>query len=153
MLQSETNSGSRGYAATFRRANGAQHRLQLDGQTDVPLNEWTHVVFTMEGSVGRIYFDGVQIGERLDFPIGIGDIDAGGTTENFVGHTSWPDPVFDGLIDDVRMYGYELSAEDVAELAEGPPVDTAPVASDDRYTTDAGADLVVDAPGVLANDT
>ena len=30
----------------------------LGAGNDLPLNSWTHVVFTMSGGTGRIYFDG-----------------------------------------------------------------------------------------------
>ena len=153
LMQSSTENGVRGFAATFRADNGEQQRLQLPGDTDIPLNEWTHVVFTMFGSTGKLYFDGELVGERTDFSIDIGDVGAGGTTTNLLGGTSWPDPRYDGLLDDFRMYGYELTEEQVGELFEGEPENTAPVAVDDAYVTDEDEALTVDAPGVLANDT
>ncbi|MEV0567394.1 LamG-like jellyroll fold domain-containing protein [Dactylosporangium sp. NPDC050588] len=36
-----------------------------------------------------------------------------------MGGTSWGDARFDGLIDDFRLYGYELSAEHVTQLYAG----------------------------------
>lgn len=135
LLQSSTQvGGPSGFAATFKAAgNPEQERLTLGAGNDLPLDEWTHVVFTMRGSTGRIYFDGELVGERTDFTLGIGDVGVDGTTTaNFLGNTSWPDPVFDGLADDLRIYGYELSAEDVTDLFEGPstePDTTAPVVS------------------------
>ncbi len=132
-----------------------QERLTLGGGNDLPLNEWTHVVFTMRGSTGKIYFDGELQATRTDFTLGIGDVGVGGnTTANFIGGTSWPDPRFDGLVDDFRMYGYELSAEQVTELFEGPPpANAAPVGAADAYGTVEDTPLTVPAPGVLANDT
>lgn len=154
LLQSSTENGARGFAATFRKDDGGQERLQLPGETDLPLNEWTHVVFTMFGGTGRIYFDGELVGERTDFTVDIGDVGEGGTTANLLGGTSWNDPRYDGLADDLRIYDYELTAEQVEELYSGEqPGGTAPVAVDDQYTTDEDEALTVDAPGVLANDT
>ncbi len=156
LLQSSTQAnGPTGFAATFKApGNPTQERLTLGGDNDLPLSEWTHVVFTMRGSTGKIYFDGQLQGTRTDFTIDIGDVGVDGrTTANLVGGTSWPDPRFDGLVDDFRMYGYELSAEQVQQLYEGPPSNTAPIGVDDDYSTDEGVALSVDAPGVLANDT
>ena len=156
LLQSSTQAaGATGFAATFKApGNPNQERLTLGGGNDLPLNEWTHVVFTMSGTTGRIYFDGELVGSRTDFTLGIGDVGVGGnTTANFIGGTSWPDPRFDGLVDDFRMYGYELSAAEVAELYETPEANTAPAATGDAYGTDEGDPLTVAAPGVLANDT
>jgi hypothetical protein len=121
LLQSATNGGTTGFGATFKAPGvAAQERLLLGAGRDLPLNEWTHVVFTMNGSTGRIYFNGVQQAIRTDFPINIGDVGVGGnTTANFIGGTSWGDPRFDGLIDDFRLYGFELSAEQVTQLHAG----------------------------------
>ena len=65
LLQSETENGTRGFAATLRKNNGEQYRIQLPGTTDLPLNQWTHVVVTLGpspsggGTTGKIYFNGV----------------------------------------------------------------------------------------------
>jgi type 1 glutamine amidotransferase len=121
LLQSGTNSGTTGFGATFKApGTAAQERLTLGSGRDLPLNQWTHVVFTMNGSTGRIYFNGARQATRTNFGIGIGNVGVGGnTTANFIGGTSWGDPRFDGLIDDFRLYGYELSAEHVSQLYSG----------------------------------
>lgn len=158
LLQSSTQAnGPTGFAATFKAPGtpgSAQERLTLGPGNDLPLNEWTHVVFTMSGSTGRLYFDGELVGTRTDFTLGIGDVGVNGqTTANFIGGTSWPDPRFDGLVDDFRMYGYELSAEQVTDLHENPFPNAAPVGGADEFSVGEGEELTVDAPGVLANDT
>lgn len=35
-----------------------------DTTTDVPLNQWVHVAYTYDGSVMRVYMNGVQIWTR-----------------------------------------------------------------------------------------
>lgn len=158
LLQSSTQAnGATGFAATFKAPGtpgSAQERLTLGAGNDLPLNEWTHVVFTMSGRTGKIYFDGELQATRTDFNIGIGDVGVdGNTTANFLGGTSWPDPRFDGLVDDFRMYGYELTAEQVTQLHENPFPNAAPVGGADEYSTNEGQVLEVSAPGVLTNDT
>ena len=160
LLQSSTDNGNRGFAATMRINDGEQFRVWLDGETDLPLNQWTHVVVTYGpsatggGTTGRIYFNGVLQagGERHNIPINIGDVAEGGTTANYIGNTSWPDPRPTEQVDDFRIYGYELSAADVVELYEDEG-NAAPAGVADAYTTTEGQTLTVDAPGVLANDT
>ncbi|GAA1870076.1 LamG-like jellyroll fold domain-containing protein [Myceligenerans crystallogenes] len=158
LLQSNTQtSGATGFAATFKAPGtpgSAQERLVLGQGKDLPLNQWTHVVFTQSGSVGKIYFDGVLQATRNDFTLDIGDIGVDGrTTANLIGGTSWPDARWDGMVDDFRMFGYELTAEQVGELAAGTAVNAAPVGAADAYGTVEGEPLTVAAPGVLANDT
>jgi len=160
LLQSETENGTRGFAATLRKNDGEQFRIQLPGTTDLPLNQWTHVAVTLgpsptgTGTTGKIYFNGQLMngGTRDNIPVSIGDIGEGGTSANFIGNTSWPDPRPTEQVDDFRIYGYELSAEDVLAVYNG-TVNVAPVGVADSYTTTEGETLVVDAPGVLANDT
>ncbi|MFI9485428.1 LamG-like jellyroll fold domain-containing protein [Promicromonospora sp. NPDC052451] len=158
LLQSNTQvSGATGFAATFKAPGtpgSAQERLVLGQGNDLPLNEWTHVVFTQSGSVGKIYFDGELQATRDDFTVTIGDVGVDGrTTTNLVGGTSWPDARWDGLVDDFRMFGYELTAEQVADLHAGTASNTAPVGAADAYGTVEDEPLEVAAPGLLANDT
>ncbi|WP_369375623.1 LamG-like jellyroll fold domain-containing protein [Promicromonospora sp. Populi] len=158
LLQSNTQtSGATGFAATFKAPGtpgSAQERLVLGQGNDLPLNEWTHVVFTQSGSVGKIYFDGELQATRDDFTISIGDVGVGGqTTTNLIGGTSWPDARWDGLVDDFRMFGYELTAEQVGDLHAGPAANTAPVGAADAYGTVEDEGLEIEAPGLLGNDT
>jgi VCBS repeat-containing protein len=155
LLQSSTQAnGPTGFAATLKAPGGGQERLTLGNGNDLPLSEWTHVVFTMSGSTGKIYFDGELQATRDDFTTTIGDVRGSGqTTANFIGGTSWPDPRFDGLVDDFQMFDYELTQEEVQELFEGPAANEAPDAVDDSYNTDQDEALTVEAPGVLGNDT
>lgn len=156
LLQSSTQAaGATGFAATFKApGNALQERLTLGGGNDLPLTKWTHVVFTMSGSTGKIYFDGQLKGTRNDFTLGMGDVGVGGTTTaNFIGGTSWPDQRFNGLVDDFKMFDYELTEGQVATLFEGAPANVAPVGVADAYNTDQDVALSVAAPGVLGNDT
>ncbi|PKH39018.1 hypothetical protein CXG46_14940 [Nocardioides alpinus] len=160
LLQSSTLNGDRGFAATLRVDNGIDQRIQLPGETDLPLNQWTHVVLTLGpsptggGTTGKIYFNGVLGVTRDNIPIDIGDVGEGGTTANFIANGSYNDPRPTEQVDDFRIYGYELDAADVVELFETEEVvNAAPVGVADAYTTTEDETLAVDAPGVLANDT
>ena len=161
-IQSQTQAGGQSrLAATFKAAGSpVQERLVLGLDNDpepddLTVGRYNHVVFTMQGGTGRFYLDGQLVGERTDFNLGIADVGVNGTTvDNFVGNNGYPDPHFDGRFDDLRIYGFQLSAEEVRELSQpaGPP-NTAPVGKADAYTTESGKALTVPAPGVLANDT
>ncbi len=93
----------------------------LTSNTTIPLNTWTHVAITMDSSATggreRIYINGVLDGSQntwkgtlatnnCDFYIG-GDI---GTN---TGCTLISARNFHGMIDEVKLYNYELSAAEV----------------------------------------
>jgi large repetitive protein len=118
VLQSNTQAnGATGFGATIKAPGRGQERLLLGQGNDLPLGQWTHVVFTMSGRTGKIYFNGQLRATRTDFSTVIGEVGVGGrTTANYIGSISFADPKFNGLVDDARLYGQELTAEEVAEL-------------------------------------
>jgi len=91
----------------------------LTSATQIPLNQWTHVAITFDSQAGRqrIYINGVQDPNTRNwtgtlqpnncpFYIG-GDIATGS------GCSLIPGRNFHGMIDEVRLYNYELSAAEV----------------------------------------
>ena len=94
----------------------------LTSATKIPLNQWTHVAITFDSSSGvrrqRIYINGVQDAKTnnwqgtlksnpCNFYIG-GDISTGATCNNIINERN-----FRGMIDEVKLYSFELSAEEV----------------------------------------
>jgi len=77
-----------------------------------PLNAWTHVVLTYDGSLSKIYLNGVLVGtstshvESFDNPFHIGYAATGS------------DARFIGQIDDVTLYPAALSPSEVRNLYE-----------------------------------
>jgi hypothetical protein len=89
--------------------------LQSD---DLSLNEWIHVAGTYNGDVSALYVNGQVVAQDT-----IGDI--GGilqdTNDLSIGNASdVNDRAFIGMIDDVRIYNYGLTALEVAYIATGP---------------------------------
>jgi hypothetical protein len=111
------------FGATFKAPTSGEERLLLGSGRDLPLNQWTHIVFTQNGSTGKIYFNGELMQTRTDFTLGIGDVGINGnTTANFLGSISFNDPKWNGMFDDFRLYADELSEAEILELSEGSPV-------------------------------
>ncbi|GJM35199.1 MAG: hypothetical protein DHS20C18_42000 [Saprospiraceae bacterium] len=96
---------------TTNNSSGISDMDAGDGNELAP-GEWKHVVMIHDGTKDRIYMNGVQVAEKdvtgalnnTTFPLGIGynPVDGG----NF----------FDGVLDEVQIYNYALSAPDVADL-------------------------------------
>ena len=101
LIQSRSDTGASGLAATFRLDNGVQTRVQASLADDLTVGAWSHVVFTMSGSTGTLYLNGRQIAQG-SIPVTMAAI--GATVSNFVGDNDWGDPLFGGAVDDVRIY-------------------------------------------------
>lgn len=92
--------------------SGGISDMDSGGGNELIPGEWTHVVMVHDGTKDYIYFNGEEVANKdvvgtlnaTTHPLGIGynPIDGG----NY----------FDGNIDDVEIYNFALSAEDVADL-------------------------------------
>ena len=96
---------------TTNHENGISDMDAGDGNELVP-GVWTHMTFVHDGAKDIIYKDGVQVAEKdvagnlnsTNYPFGMGynPIDGGS--------------YLNGCLDEVRMYNYALSAQDIADL-------------------------------------
>ena len=82
----------------------------------IPLDEWSHVAYTFDGTFMRIYVDGVEAGSR-EFTAGT-KIIKGGPSGIFIGSYDHATGFYKGLIDEVSIYNYALSATEVKSHAE-----------------------------------
>ncbi|MCP4350017.1 MAG: LamG domain-containing protein [Desulfobacterales bacterium] len=83
---------------------------------EIPLNQWVHVVSTRNALTGehKLYLDSTLVVEKIwnDTPVQNGaDLLLGG---NFI--TSPTKPLFDGLLDEVRIYNRPVSESEIQEL-------------------------------------
>ena len=123
-----------------------------NGSTPITDDAWHHIVVTRGPSGTTLYVDGV--------------IDASGTagsaplTDNpliAIGGNTLDDQYFDGLIDDVQLFGTELSANDVSALfgdddGDGVPNDLDAFPNDPTESVDSDGDGVGDNADVFPND-
>jgi glucose/arabinose dehydrogenase len=112
-----------------------------------------HVVVTCDGSssVGRLFVNGAQV--TVNSNITITPAVLGPTVNDWLGKSVWPDPYFNGTIDEFRIYDAALGANLIAtNYLNGPdslPV-SPPVTVNDAATLNPGAKVLI---AVLANDT
>src|SRR5205085_1114361 len=78
------------------------------GSSQVPLNAWTHLAVTYDGSVLAIYINGVQAGTL----IASGSMIASTGPLKVGGNAIWGE-YFNGLIDEVRAYNKPLTAAQI----------------------------------------
>ena len=85
----------------------------INGVTPVNDNEWHHVAFTYDGTTIRLYVDGVE-DATLDAII---DTGVDGETNVNIG-SQLGGSLFQGLIDDVRIYDSALTPEQIKFLSD-----------------------------------
>ena len=103
-----TNSGGTSRQVRFRTSGGFD--VYSGAGNEVIPGEWTHVCVTADGTNTSIYINGLlaatgngPMGRGIDAPLLIGwqEIDSN---------------IFEGLVDEVRIFNYDVTAEEVAQL-------------------------------------
>ena len=134
----------------FAIKNGGAEQF-LDAPA-LPSNKWSHVAVTLGPTNTKIYVNGILKSESNTITIKPLDFKP---VLNYIGRSQYPDPLFNGSIDDFRVYNYELNANEIAVISEVPPNDP-PVAVTENIVVEEGrtsTTLVDGGNNVLANDT
>ncbi|MFC1685908.1 LamG-like jellyroll fold domain-containing protein [Nanoarchaeota archaeon] len=89
---------------------GISSAYDIQTGADLPGNIWYHVAFTYNGTDGIIYVNGSQYASKSSLTLAT-------TSSNItIGKQSWDDGVLTGKIDDVRVYNYSLSANQINQI-------------------------------------
>jgi len=83
----------------------------LDGAA-LAVDQWYHVAVTITGNTGRLYRNGELVAANPNLTLNPIDV---GATLNYLGKSQWPDPEFDGLIDDLKIWNYARTTEQIAQ--------------------------------------
>ncbi len=113
-----------GYAHNYTNNSACNNPIVLynryvnTGAGTIQLNRWHCVVGTFDGTMQKIYLDGILM-ESLATPLSVMDV-----CENVpmtIGKYTNPDPqLFSGAMDDIRIYNRALNQEEVSALCEIP---------------------------------
>ena len=96
--------------------NGGDEQT-VDCQTKLPTQQWKHVAVTMGKDKTTIYVDGVEAGSSTGVTIRPADIHP---VLNYLGRSQFTsDPFLVADLDDVRIYNYAISADDVKNIMDG----------------------------------
>ena len=118
-----------GYARFAIKAGGSE---QLITTTEtLTLNKWTHIAVTKSGNTAKMYINGALVGSNTAMTLNPSDL--GYTENNYVGKSQWPDPMFIGSIDELKIYNSALSQAEVLNLIQ----DAEPY--EHSYSLDGGA--------------
>lgn len=96
-------------ALTTTSAGGER---QVTGSAAMPTEQWRTLAVTLDTEADRLttYLDGATIG-WTDTTISAGELLGNATSGGYLGRSMYPDPLFDGAIDDFAVYDAALSAE------------------------------------------
>ena len=89
---------------------GAEQRIDA---TSLPAGEWAHLAVTLGKSGAKMFLNGTLVNESTDIKISPVDFKP---VLNYIGRGVSEVPMFNGKIDDFRIYNYELSGEEIAKL-------------------------------------
>jgi hypothetical protein len=95
--------------------SGKQFSLYTDKK--IPLKKWTHVAVTLDDDNQVVmYLDGVKIASKTTdiLPVNVNRVNC------YIGKSNWPDGLFDGYMDDVRIWNVARTQEQIINNKERP---------------------------------
>jgi hypothetical protein len=95
---------------TISKDGAATHHLLAPS---LPVDAWSHVAVVLGNGTAELFVNGVLKASAAT-TLKPSDINP---VLNYIGKSQWPDPLFNGAIDDFRIYNHALAAGDVAKLA------------------------------------
>ena len=115
------SSGGSKLRFAIKRGGGIEQFVET---TPLVTGTWTHLVVTLSGDTATLYVNGAAVASNSAVTINPSDFNP---KVNFIGKSQFePDPLFNGRIDEFRVYNYGLSAGAVAALAALTPEATPP---------------------------
>ncbi len=103
---------SNGSVMRFAVKNGGSE--QTLSASPPAVGQWVHVAVALNGSVGTLYVNGSPKATHSSMTIRPSDFNP---SQNYIGKSQFSaDPLFDGRIDDFRIYNYALSSSEIAAV-------------------------------------
>jgi chitodextrinase len=113
MISTIRSAGQHKLRFRLKTSNGGTSTLI--GNTTLIPGVWTHVTSVYDGATMKLYQDGVQVGSLAKS----GNIATSASIETWIGANPGNTRYFDGLIDDVRIYGEVLDLATIEDIIQG----------------------------------
>lgn len=106
--------------------NGGGDEQQIETASPFIPGVETHLAITIDSDnqIGTMYVNGVPAG--IVFGYSATPSSMGATNHNYLGKSQYPDPYFNGMINEFRIYDRALSAAEIATSFAGGPDGTPP---------------------------
>ncbi|VAX29791.1 hypothetical protein MNBD_NITROSPIRAE01-43, partial [hydrothermal vent metagenome] len=105
---------SNGMKLRFRLKAGGTTSTLIPTSKGLTPNQWIHVVASYDGSMMRLYQDGVKVGEIQKS----GLLDSDVNTPVWIARNPDGSRAFHGAIDEVKIYGRSLTETEITQLAQ-----------------------------------
>lgn len=125
--------------------NGKDVEYQVNAPT-LAIGQWVHLAAVMKGSYMTLYVNGKPVGSAFDLESSPAHFPA---TNNYIGKSQFADPLFNGRVDDFRVYGKALAGQEIWTLW-GQSANLAPVFSPDVIPLPSASALQPYAPQTIA---
>ncbi len=102
------NSGSNTLRFAITKGSGEQ----FIETSSLPKNEWVHVAVTLKRGDARLYVNG-KLAASGNIDIVPSDFSP---KNNYIAKSQWPDPLFNGMIDELYINNKVLTAEEIQDL-------------------------------------
>ena len=86
----------------------------INATSPLAAGQWTHLAVSLNGNVGRLYVNGVEVGTNPNMTLRPSSL--GPTTQNWIGRSQYGDPNLNGTVDDFQIYDRALSADEILAL-------------------------------------
>ena len=104
--------------------NGKDVEYQVNAPA-LAIGQWVHLAAVMKGSYMTLYVNGQAVGSAFGLESSPAHFPA---IHNYIGKSQYPDPLFNGRVDDFRVYGKALDGSEIWTLW-GQSANQAPVFS------------------------
>ena len=98
----------------FAIKNGGGEQIVETSQLQA--NQWVHVAVTLGNGTAKLYVNGKLAATATGFTIKPSDFRP---NRNYIGKSQWPDPLFNGMIDEFGIYNYALNDSEIQSLYAG----------------------------------
>lgn len=89
---------------------GDEQRLEA---SSLVTGQWVHVAVLLDETGGQLFINGTLEDSSSSITIQPSDINP---VVNYIGRSQYPDPLFNGAIDDFRVYNYVVSEDELSAL-------------------------------------